>query len=113
MQDALDFIGLDSVKFEIGNARFFPNNITFKVDVSTVTEEGTVLTKETESYKRNCRRYGLKPESLGETFYCYRWHKKMTIYGLSTRSHKYPILCKGPDNRIYKYSAEMIKKKGF
>ena len=108
LQDRLDAFD-DNYKVHIGNATFSENNVTFKVTVSVVGEDGKAITKEAEDFQHYAFRYGLKAEDLGRKFK--RWGgDTYEIIGAKPRSRKYPILARQvATGKVYKFTAQEIK----
>jgi hypothetical protein len=78
------------IKIVVGNARFLPDNATFKIELATVGTAGVANTRERDTFKRDAFLYGLKPEDLDkEIEYA---GQRYIIKGLNTRRSKYPIV---------------------
>jgi len=95
------------VAVSIGNIRFTENHAKIPLEISQVTEEGEVISKEAEDYKNYAANYGLRPEWLGESFT--GRGKVFTIIGLNTRAKKYKIHAKCDDGKIYKFHHRSIQ----
>jgi alpha-D-ribose 1-methylphosphonate 5-triphosphate synthase subunit PhnH len=95
-------------KIRIGNASYSDSNCTLKIEVSDVTDDGTVLTKEAADFKEYAKGLGLKPEMLGATFESRG--KEYVIAGLKPRSTKFPVLAieVGTNDR-YKFPVSVIQ----
>jgi len=94
-----------------GNASFSPENATFKLNVATLANDGTVKSKEAESFKNLATLYGLKPEMLNTTFKSYSG-ESFEIIGLAARSNKYPVLAKNilsGKTQYFKFPVDQIK----
>jgi len=94
-------------KIQSKGGRYGSTSYTLKLEVATLSSDGTALTQEANDFKAMASTYGLKPEYLdqevminGET---------VRIIGLKSRSHKYPILGEQRDGRTYKYPVDTIK----
>lgn len=107
IQNKIQELVQEEFSFRLGNATFSKNNVTFKLEVNTINQDGTINTKEASDFKLCAPMYGLSPDNLGSTFI----HKgqEYTIVGLSVRSRKYPIICEKEGNS-YKFATETIKK---
>jgi hypothetical protein len=96
------------LKIQTGRATFSAECATFKVEVATIGQSGTVQTKEASAFKQLAQAYGLKAEHLGASFD--QGGKTYTITGLKTKAHAYPILAKGQDGKTYKFPVEMVRR---
>jgi len=84
-------------------------NVTLKVEVSTVTKDGTVLTKAAEDFKSMAFMYGLEPEDLGRTFKFKDQH--VQIIGLLPKRRKFPIEGKNMDTgKVMLYPIDIVKR---
>lgn len=92
LQAAVDAVGLKhGIKILVGNARFTPDNATFKVEIATVAENGMVNDHAASDFKQSCGLFGLKPDHFGAEISYGR--ERYKIAGLTSgRSYKYPIL---------------------
>lgn len=107
LQNALEqFAKENEYAIYVGNATFTGNNITFKLEVSTLNQDGSVNTKESESFRRFASSYELNPDDLGRTFQF--GEKTYTIIGMKPRSRKYPILCEN-NGKTYKFPASTVR----
>lgn len=95
------------VNVSIGTIRFAENHAKIPLEVSRVTEDGEVISKEAEDFKRHASHFGLKSEWLGESFT--ERGKVFTITGLNTRAKKYKIHAKCDDGKIYKFHHHSIR----
>lgn len=94
------------VKIELGNGTFGNNNATFKLKVSDVEEDGTVITKEASDFMELAQFYGLDPNDLGASFTFNG--DVFTIVGLKTRFRKNRVLAE-KNGRTYRFSEEVVK----
>lgn len=96
------------ISFKQKSGSFLATNFTLKIEASVKNENGEVVLKEVEEFKKYANLYGFKPEDLGRQF---EWGgKTYAIHGLSARSRQYPILGKDSKGRIFKFP-ESIKSK--
>lgn len=96
------------VTIEAGNASFTNSNVTFKVNIATKNEDGSVNTKEAEDFRRYAARYGLKPDDLGREFTSNG--KRFKITGAKPRASRYPILAERiPDGKGYKFAPFQVQ----
>jgi hypothetical protein len=107
IQSALDTVAKRyGVQIKVGNSRFSNTNCTTKIDISTVNEGGTVMTKEATDFNRFAASFGIT-KKLGDTFdFRYDTYE---IVGLKPRSSKYPVLAKNLSNgKTFKFPANVI-----
>jgi hypothetical protein len=96
------------IQIEVGRATFTPKNATFKVEIATVSEDGTANTQEATNFIQFCSLYDLKPEHLGAEF-TFRGDRYKVAGLASGRSHKFPILAdRIPDGKTFKFPAESV-----
>lgn len=94
------------VQIKVGNSRFSNTNCTTKIDISTVNEGGTVMTKEATDFNRFAASFGIT-KKLGDTF-DFRYDR-YEIVGLKPRSSKYPVLAKSlSSGKTFKFPANVI-----
>lgn len=94
------------VQIKLGNSRFSNTNCTTKIDISTVNEGGTAMTKEATDFNRFASSFGIT-KKLGDTF-DFR-HDSYEITGLKPRSSKYPVLAKNlSSGKTFKFPASVI-----
>lgn len=98
VQRVLDDAGL-GLNVKVGNASYLPGvSMTFKIDFVADRKDstGNAVTKESETYKRYCESYGLKPAWLFKkfkgNFSGANGHDMVTVIGLNTRRGKYPVI---------------------
>lgn len=82
------------IKITVGNARFLPDNATFKIEMATIGQSGVANTREREAFKSQAVLYGLNPNDLDKTITYGFGGEQYTIIGLSPRRSKYPIVAK-------------------
>jgi hypothetical protein len=80
------------IKITVGNARFLPDNATFKIEMATVGTAGVANTREREDFKREAFRYGLNASDLDKEIGYGFSNDRYIIKGLNTRRSKYPIV---------------------
>ena len=107
IQSALDAVAKRyGVQIKVGNSRFSNTNCTTKIDISTVNEGGTAMTKEATDFNRFAASFGIT-KKLGDTFE-FRYDR-YEITGLKPRSSKYPVLAKNLSNgKTFKFPASVI-----
>lgn len=94
------------VQIKIGNSSFSNTNCTTKIDISTVNEGGTVMTKEATDFNRFASSFGIT-KKLGDTF-DFRYDR-YEITGLKPRSAKYPVLAKSlSSGKTFKFPVSVI-----
>lgn len=85
------------------------SNFTLKLECATLSEDGTVLTKEATDFKFYCHRYGLQESDLGRIFWDLNTSEQFKIIGCKPRSKKYPILVeKVSSGARYKFPANRV-----
>jgi hypothetical protein len=89
-----------------GNASFTPGQATLKINISTVSKDGQVNTREAENFKVLAEVYGLNSDDLGKTFTY--GGKRYTICGLKPRCSK-PVIAQSEDGRMYRFPADGVK----
>jgi hypothetical protein len=100
------------VNLRVGNCSFDPtgNNCTFKLEVAAKREDGTVVSKEAEDFKRFAKLEGFSPSDLGRKFISNG--SEFEVCGYKARSYKRPILAKEiRTGKIYKFTSESIRIK--
>lgn len=110
IDEALKAVGQKhGLQMKCGNASFIPGgNGTMKVEMSSITEGGQVVSKIEEDFKFYASRYGLKPSDLGRTFR--NWDGTVyTIVGCKPKAHKYPILATDPSGKRFKFQSYTVK----
>lgn len=96
------------IAIKTGNGTFTRSNFNFKVEACVFANDGTVLSKEAEEFKRFAPSYGLEASDLGKEFVLRGETYK--IKGLSSRSTKFPIFAtKLSDGKCYKFPEDMVK----
>lgn len=109
LEDHLKVIEADlGFKVHVGNASYTNNSVTFKVEMASVADDGTVLNRDADAFRVNAGLFGLKPEDLGKVI---RSHgKTFKITGIATRSRRCPILVEEVGTgKGYKLPAEAVK----
>lgn len=98
------------VQIERGGATFDPNGnfATYKIKVSTVADDGTVMSKEAEDFKRKAGRFGLDPEMLGKGFK--HNGETFTVVGLAAKAKKYPVLVERADGKAFKMPSTLVRR---
>ena len=95
------------IKIRVGNASFSANNATFKLELTSINEDGSVVPREEAQFLEFCAAVGLKREDLGKVIaYAGNAYK---ITGLNLRSAKYPIMVKRvTDGKGFRLSKEAV-----
>lgn len=96
------------VAVKIGSIRYTDTNASMRLEVSEVSENGEVQSREVEDFKRFADAYGLSPEWLGEKFTVRG--KTFTITGLNTRAKKYKIRAKDEAGNPYKFNELTVQR---
>jgi len=90
---------------ELGNARFTPESVTFKLKVRIADEDGLKSMSQLE-FEAHAASFGFKAEDYERKFKSRG--KLITIVGLKPRSYKYPILGRNAYGTVYKYAASTV-----
>lgn len=114
IEQALAAIGTKyGIEIKGGNATFVPTNMTIKLELTTKTADGTVVSKEREDYKQFASAVGLKPEWLDREFTSQRMTFKIT--GLNTnairrrgRGVSRPVVCLAANGKIFVFDIAAI-----
>ncbi|MBC8428244.1 hypothetical protein H8D04_00030 [bacterium] len=90
-----------------GNASFTSDNMTLKLNVSTIGNDGNVMTKEATDFNTYASMYGIT-KSLGDVVNYMGGEYK--IVGFKPRSKKYPVIVeKLNDGGRYKFPVDIVK----
>ena len=96
------------VSLKLGNGKFNAQNGQFILVISTMQENGMVLSKEATAFQQLAHIYDLQPAQLGKIFE----HKGATykLAGLIPNRPKFPFvaLCLN-DNKTYKFTETAIQ----
>ena len=90
---------------EVGNARFTPESVTFKLNARIADEDGLKSMAQLE-FEAHAEQFGLKTDDYERKFK--RCGKLITIVGIKPRSYKYPILGRTSTGKVYKYPANTV-----
>jgi len=92
-----------------GPARFGATNLTLKLEISTISDSGTVLTRESQDWNRYCHRYKLEPDRVGWMF---EYHgQTFQITGLNRKASRYPICAERvSDGKPYRFGCGVVSK---
>lgn len=108
MSAALQAVATEfGLKIEVGSCRFNLNSAEFKVEVSTISSDGTVNSREAVAFQRNASFFGLEPTDLGRTFRS--GGETYTITGLRPNAPRFPVLAERADGRSFKFPSENVK----
>ena len=108
VQAAIDLGEIEGFSIKLLPGTYDPRGtITFKVEASELSADGTVNTPERIAWKGARFIGGVETEWLDQTFT--HEHKVYTIVGLKPRSYVRPILCEGPDGRMAKFPVNMVR----
>ena len=89
------------VEIKTGSSSYTSNSATTKVVISTVGDDGVVMTREVEDFNNNKELFGIT-KNIGDTFS----HRgvEFKIAGLMPRSRKFPVLGKRvSDGKEFKF----------
>ena len=95
------------VRIRAGHASYTHSNATFKVEAADFAADGTVVSKEAETFKIMATMYGLEASDLGKEITIGR--EKYVLTGLAPRSPRFPILAtKASDGKTYKLPIDTV-----
>jgi hypothetical protein len=95
-----------NVKLEAGNCKFTDHNATFKLEASIIGSNGQALNSKADDFTRYCRLYGMEPADLGRTISVFG--TTYIIAGLSSKSHRFPVLAARADEKVFKLPADAV-----
>lgn len=102
------FAGEHEIQVVVGNGVLTSSNVTFKVELAELADNGEAQTREISNFKKYAAILGLKPEDLGRTFESRG--KTLKIIGCKPSSSKYPILAQDVNTgRHFKFPAAYVK----
>jgi hypothetical protein len=78
------------ISIKVGGCRYSPENATFKLELATIANDGTVATREAKDFTEYAELFGLKPEQLGTTIQ-FRG-ESYVVRGLAVKSRRFPVL---------------------
>jgi len=108
INQALEGVGKKyGVNFQARNASYLDQVATFKLELTTLGEGGTVETKEAKEFKSMATLYGMKPEDLGKTVTIQG--RKFEITGMKPKSRNC-ITGKDSSGRGYKLPLAGVKR---
>lgn len=111
LQDALEPVAKGmKLSVEVGHASFTNNNVSFKVVLAVVGQNGESITPEAESFSRMAELYGIDPDALHKDFeYGGKTYK---IMGLAPRRSRFPVVAdRQPDGKGFKFPIDVVKAK--
>jgi len=109
VQDALATLATElGVVINVRGGSYTPGQYTCKLEIATVSDDGTVKTRAAEAFTTLARLYGMSPDDLGKTF---RMNgEPYTITGLATRRSKRPVIAKNGKGKEYVFAVEDVKR---
>lgn len=109
IEDALkDLATKYGISIKVGNGSFTSANLTFKLELATLDNTGTIQSKEVQDFKRYAVMFGLKATDLGREFLDWSG-RKFFIVGAAPRSSKYPILVRNAKGQRFKFPAKEVQ----
>lgn len=98
-----------SVTFSNKGGSYSTGNVTMRLEAAEVNPDGTVNSRNAQTFKTMAPMYGLKPEWLNGKFLS--GGLEYTIIGLNTRRSKNPVECRQTKNqKIYIFKADSIQR---
>lgn len=100
------------IKLSFGRGSFTPENAKIALLISSITNDGQVVTEEATAFKQLASLYGLQPEDLGRRFES--MGGTYAICGLKPRASKLPILAEKivddrPTGKRFKFPVAWVK----
>lgn len=95
------------IKLHAGNASFSGNEVTFKLKGNTISEGGTIITREATNWDRYKGFNDMDHLSVGDQIKIQG--KSYTLTGYNTRAKKAPVEFKDSLGRGYKCSMRMLQ----
>jgi hypothetical protein len=95
------------VEFDLGSATFQSNQVRFRLEVNSISADGTAYDQEVEDFKRYAPSIGLQPTDLGKIFPHGR--KMMKIVGFKASSRAYPITVEDQNGKRFKMDTRTVK----
>lgn len=101
-------LSIPGVTIKLGHYNYSKENIVAKVEIAEVVD-GVAQTREAESFKWYCSRWGMQPTDLGREFTYKR--KRYKIIGATPRSRRCPILAENiRTGTSMRFSSVLVKK---
>lgn len=97
------------INIKTGSATFSDSNVTFKLELATLAQNGTVMTKEAEALKLYATIIGLPSDALGKQFMSQG--KMFELIGYKPKATKYPLIAKCLlTGQKYKFTTDSVKR---
>lgn len=93
------------VDFSLGTISYTSNAFSAKLTCTQRNENGESVSPEALDFQRYAKQFGITKQ-LGDAFVS--GGQTFTIVGLKPRSHKYPILGKGANGKVYKFPTRCV-----
>ena len=110
VNSALESVGDQfGLVLKLGNGSYRDESGHFKLNISTISDDGSVMTPEAQDFLQFCAAYGFEKSDLKREFSDFSGHR-YRILGLKTRSHKYPIIVESLRNgKRYKMDRHRVQ----
>jgi hypothetical protein len=109
VEEALKSLGEElGLSFQTKGGNYGSSNYAMKIEAAVINKDGTVSSKEAETFKQMAKLYGLKPEDLGQEITVGR--SIYTIRGLKPRSRKYPVTVDRNDGKGFKLPVSTVQR---
>lgn len=95
------------VRIQLGTSTFNADQLNTKITIIPLRDGNGPSTKHGVDFKRYARIYQLRPEDLGRKFR----GPSNTIYeliGCAPKSHRFPLLGKRDDGKIFKFPVDSV-----
>ncbi len=97
------------LSLKLGNCTYGMANATFKLEVAPLNSDGSPpVTKESDDFMMHARSFGLQPTDLDKSFS--EGGYTFTVVGLKPRSHRYPVVCRRKDGKMFKFPADRVQR---
>lgn len=96
------------ITLKTGRGTFRSDNFTLKLEAAVIGDNGQAVTKEVSEFQNYAALLGLQPDDLGKPFTLRG--QTYIITGAKLSSRKYPVLAKNTNGKVYKFTAEDVKR---
>lgn len=89
-----------SLRYTGSSVRFSVEGVGLSADAPKNMDVGK------SQFEKNCHRFGIPPEAYGMKFK--QGEETFQVVEIAPKSRKYPVVCKGPNDKRWKFSATRI-----
>ena len=98
------------IAIDAGRATYYGPNATFKLELSTMQDDGAVMTKDATTFIQYAKILGLQVSDLGRVFELAG--RKFKLIGYNTKKRKYPFITEClNDGKHYCFGDTLIQEK--